>query len=86
MRLGAIDPDGDLSAGRTELLEEATVRADPQVVLRDLHLGARESTSHGGKVTRGYGLMALSLRHTGSRSPAWCPGRAGASQWQSCSL
>lgn len=38
MRLCAVDADGDLSAGGTELLEESAVRPDPQVLLGDLHL------------------------------------------------
>lgn len=38
MRLRAVDPDGDLSAGGTELLEESAVRPDPQVLLCDFHL------------------------------------------------
>lgn len=46
MRLSAIDPDGDLSAGRTELLEEAAICPDPQVLLRYLHLGARVNVTH----------------------------------------
>lgn len=39
MRLGAVDPYGDLSAGGTKLLEESAVSPDPQVLLCDLHLG-----------------------------------------------
>lgn len=41
MRLGAVDPDGDLSAGGAELLEESAVSPDPQVLLCDLHLRRR---------------------------------------------
>lgn len=36
--LGPVDADGDLSTGGAQLLEEAAVGADPQVVLGDLHL------------------------------------------------
>lgn len=39
MQLRPVNADGDLSAGGAELLEEAPVGPDPQVVLRDLHLG-----------------------------------------------
>lgn len=39
MGLGAVDPDGNVSGGGAELLIEASVRADPQVILTDLHLG-----------------------------------------------
>lgn len=89
VRLCAIDPDGDLGAGGAELLEEAAVCPDPQVLLRYLHLGARGNVKQAGKklthreaaARRGSGL-----RRTGSRSQAWCPGRAGAWQWRSCSL
>lgn len=38
VRLGPVDTDGDLCAGRTKLLEESAVRPDPQVLLRDFHL------------------------------------------------
>lgn len=38
MALGPVDADGDLSTGGAELLEEAAIGADPQVVLSDLHL------------------------------------------------
>lgn len=38
MRLGAVDPYGDLSTGGTKLLEESAVSPDPQVLLCDLHL------------------------------------------------
>ena len=38
MALGPVDADGDLGAGGAQLLEEAAVGADPQVVLCDLHL------------------------------------------------
>lgn len=36
--LRSVDADGDLGAGGAELLEEAAIGADPQVVLGDLHL------------------------------------------------
>lgn len=52
MRLSAIDPDGDLSAGGAELLEEATIRPDPQVLLRYLHLGARVNVTRWESDTR----------------------------------
>lgn len=39
VRLRPVNANGDLSTGGTELLEEAPVGADPQVVLCDLHLG-----------------------------------------------
>lgn len=52
MRLGAVNSDGDLSAGGTELLEEAAVRPDPQVLLRYLHLGARVNVTHWHSDTR----------------------------------
>lgn len=43
--LRAVDADGNLRAGGAELLEEAAVRPDPQVVLRDLHLSSRAQTA-----------------------------------------
>ena len=39
MGLGAVNPDGDLRAGGTKLLEESAIGPDPQVLLCDLHLG-----------------------------------------------
>ena len=39
--LGPVDADRDLGAGGAQLLEEAAIGADPQVVLRDLHLQRR---------------------------------------------
>lgn len=36
--LGPVDPDGDLSTGGAEFLEESAVSADPQVLLCDFHL------------------------------------------------
>lgn len=41
------DADGDLGAGGAELLEEAAVRADPQVALGDFHLQGRSPESAG---------------------------------------
>lgn len=41
MTLCPVDADGDLGAGGAELLEEAAVRADPQVALGDFHLQGR---------------------------------------------
>ena len=38
MRLGAVDPDGDLGAGGAKFLKESAVGPDPQVLLCDLHL------------------------------------------------
>lgn len=38
VRFGPVDPNGNLCAGRAELLEEAAVRPDPQVIFSDLHL------------------------------------------------
>lgn len=61
MRLCAIDPDGDLSAGRTELLEEAAICPDPQVLLRYLHLGARVNVTHTGETDTRLWLNAAQL-------------------------
>lgn len=47
VRLGAVDPDGDLSAGGTKFLEESAISPDPQVLLCDLHL-KRENKDQGG--------------------------------------
>lgn len=33
-----VDPDGDLSTGGAELLEQSAVGTDPQVLLCDFHL------------------------------------------------
>lgn len=38
MALGPVDANGDLGTGGAQLLEEAAIGADPQVVLSDLHL------------------------------------------------
>lgn len=54
MRLSPVDADGDVSIGGAQLLVEAAVGADPQVVLCDFHLGKaaaavaaeREKISH----------------------------------------
>lgn len=43
------DADGDLGAGGAELLEEAAVRADPQVALGDFHLQGRSPESAGAR-------------------------------------
>lgn len=56
MRLGAIDPDGDLSAGGTKLLEESAISPDPQILLRYLHLSARVHVTH--SFTKKYKLLA----------------------------
>ena len=42
VRLGAVNPDGDLRAGGAQFLKESSVSPDPQILLRDLHL-RRES-------------------------------------------
>lgn len=39
VRLGPVDANGDVSVGGAQLLVEAAVGADPQVVLCDFHLG-----------------------------------------------
>lgn len=39
VRLSPVDADGDVSIGGAQLLVEAAVGADPQVVLCDFHLG-----------------------------------------------
>lgn len=39
VRLSPVDANGDVSVGGAQLLVEAAVGADPQVVLRDFHLG-----------------------------------------------
>lgn len=46
MRLGAIDPDGDLCAGGAQLLEEPAVGPDPQILLGYLHLRVRVNITH----------------------------------------
>ena len=50
MALCPVDANGDLGAGGAELLEEAAVRADPQVALGDFHLqgGSPELAGAGG--------------------------------------
>lgn len=45
MRLRPVNPDGNLRTGGAELLEEAAVRPDPQVIFGDLHLSNRGQTS-----------------------------------------
>lgn len=45
MRLRPVNPDGNLRAGGAELLEEAAVRPDPEVIFSDLHLSNRGQTS-----------------------------------------
>lgn len=93
MRLGAVDPYGDLGAGGTKLLEESAVSPDPQVLLCDLHL-RRENENREDAITRSLPQTYISLarqyehsylRHTGTQSRAWCPGREEASRWRSYS-
>lgn len=43
MSLSAVDADGDVSRGRTKLLVESPVGADPQVLLCDFHLTQGQS-------------------------------------------
>lgn len=45
MRLRPVNPDGNLRTGGAELLEEAAVRPDPEVIFGDLHLSNRGQTS-----------------------------------------
>lgn len=45
VRLRPVNPDGNLCAGGAELLEEAAICPDPQVVFSDLHLRNRGQTS-----------------------------------------
>ena len=45
MRLCPVNPDGNLRARGAELLEEAAVRPDPQIIFGDLHLSHRGQTS-----------------------------------------
>lgn len=87
MRLGAVDPYGDLSAGGTKLLEESAVSPDPEVLLGDLHL-RRENENQVDAVTHSFTFFRKSLasqyehsylQHTGTQSPAWCPDQEGAS-------
>lgn len=54
MRLCAVDADGDLGAGGTELLEESAVSPDPQILFGDLHLRRTENTD-GADSTKGSG-------------------------------
>lgn len=43
--IGPVDAYGDVPCGRAEFLVESAVRADPQVVLRDFHLGKQTTRS-----------------------------------------
>lgn len=45
VRLCPVNPNGNLRTGGAELLEEAAVRPDPQVIFSDLHLSNRGQTS-----------------------------------------
>lgn len=38
LRLGPVDPNGDVSTGGAQLLIEPGVRSDPEVLLGDLYL------------------------------------------------
>lgn len=75
VRLRPVNPDGNLRAGGAELLEEAAVCPDPQVVLSDLHLSNTGQTS---TALQSLPRSTLRLIHVNPKSELSSPKRPGA--------